>query len=84
MRRTTILTSGCVPGLFILLSQLLARPTSGHAPATSSQAPGRFQMATFAGGICVLDTGSRQCWIKTDSDVKKWTDLESPAEQKKE
>jgi hypothetical protein len=84
MRRSTILTAGCLLGLFILLGQLLTRPTSGQVAATQQQSPGRFQMSASVGGVCIVDTATGQCWIKADPDVKKWTDLGSPADQKKD
>ena len=84
MRRSTILTLGCLLGLFILFGQLLSRPTSGQGEATPSRTPGRYQMSAVAGGICVVDTTTGQCWIKSDLEVKKWTDLGSPVEPKKE
>jgi hypothetical protein len=84
MRRNTFLTLGCLLGLFILLGQLLARPTSGQAAATQPQSPGRFQIAVSASGVCVMDTVTGQVWVKADPDVKKWTDLGSPTDQKKD
>ena len=82
MRRNTLLTLGCLLGLFIVLGQLLARTTSGQAPATPAQTSGRYQASAAVGGICVIDTITGQCWVKADADVKKWTDLGTPVDQK--
>ena len=84
MRRNAILALGCLLGLSIMLGQLLARPTSGQGEVAPPRAPGRFQMSASALSVFVVDTSTGQCWIKSDPDAKKWTDLGSPAEQKKE
>ena len=82
MRRSTILTIGCVLALAIVLGQLLARPTSGQGEAARSRSPGRYQVSIAVGGVVVIDTSTGHCWI--NSDKEKWEDLGSPVEQKKE
>ena len=81
MRRTSILTFGCLLGISIMIGQLLARPTSGQAEAAVSRTPGRFQMSMSVGGVVVVDTTTGRCWVNTDKE--KWEDLGSPVEQKK-
>jgi hypothetical protein len=81
MRRTSILTFGCLLGIAILIGQLLARPTSGQGEAAVSRTPGRFQMSMSVGGVVVCDTTTGRCWVNTDKE--KWEDLGSPVEPKK-
>ncbi len=81
MRRTSILTLGCVLGLSIMIGQMLTRPTSGQGEVARAQPPGRFQMSMSVGGVVVLDTTTGRCWI--NSEKEKWEDLGSPVEEKK-
>ena len=85
MRRSILLASGCSLGLFVLFGQLSARQTSGQQPVAAQLGqPGRFQLATGIGCICVIDTTSGHCWYTSDLEGKKWNDLGSPVEAKKE
>jgi hypothetical protein len=81
MRRTSILTFGCLLALSIVIGQLLTRTTAGQVEAPASRIPGRFQMTGTIGGVIVVDTTSGHCWINQDKET--WEDLGSPAEPKK-
>jgi hypothetical protein len=84
MRRSSILALGCLLGLSLMLGQMMARPTSGQAEAAPSRPSGRFQMSVATGGVIVIDTSTGHCWVKMDLEGRKWNDLGSPVEQKKE
>jgi hypothetical protein len=41
-------------------------------------------MSVATGGVIVIDTSTGHCWVKMDLEGRKWNDLGSPVEQKKE
>ncbi len=81
MRRTSVLTFGCLLVLAIVVGLLLTRPTSGQGQPAHSMTPGRYQASAFAGGVVVIDSTTGRCWVSPDAE--KWQDMGSPVDQKK-
>lgn len=80
MRRTSILTGGCLLGLSIIFSHLLVRSTSGQGDAAPSPQSGRYQMVVDH-GLMVIDTATGRVWSWEEHE--RWEALGSPAEPKK-
>ena len=76
MRRSNILTVGCLLGLFFVLGLLMARwPTSGQVAANPAANLGRYQMSVVSGGGLCVDTTNGHCWSMSDVNSKDWIDL---------
>jgi hypothetical protein len=81
MRRTSVLTFGCLLVLTIVAGLWFTRPTSGQGQPAAPPAAGRYQVSAFAGGVVVIDSTTGRCWVT--SDAEKWQDMGSPVEPKK-
>ena len=58
MRRTSILTGGCLLLLSMMIAHLLVRPTSGQGDPAPSRQTGRYQMASSPPNMVVIDTAT--------------------------
>jgi hypothetical protein len=81
MRRTSILTGGCLLGLSMMFGHILVRPTSGQGDAAPSRQTGRYQIGNGAQHTFVIDTATGHVWMWDYDDT--WRDFGSPLEPKK-
>jgi hypothetical protein len=81
MRRTSILTGGCLLVLSMMVAHLLVRPTAGQGDVAPSRQTGRYQMASSPPNMVVIDTATGRVW-QWQHDTT-WTSFGSPAEPRR-